>query len=495
MNKKPIILGIESSCDETAASILTENEQGLPVILSNIVSSQVDVHKEFGGVVPELAARSHIEKIDLITKKAINESGVKIQDIDAIASTAGPGLIVCLSVGLSFGKAMASSLDKPFIAVNHLEGHALSPKLNSNLNYPYLLLLISGGHTQFLSVKDLGNYKRLGTTIDDAVGEAFDKTAKLLGIAFPGGPQIEVYASKGDPNKYELPKPIFHKGGCNLSFAGLKTAVLKISKQIKTEQEKYDLAASFQKTVEEILLKKSKIAFEEFKKINNTKKNIFVVAGGVAANKNIRSVLENLCADEKFEAIFPPVNLCGDNAAMIAMVGLEKFKLKQFSKLDHPAKPRWPLDEDAIFSKRCRSKTIMQYWLMKSEPDVWSIDQQKKAGAKGAPWDGVRNYQAAKNLKGMKKGDLCFFYHSNIGKEIVGIIEVIKESFLDKTDESGRFVAVQVRFREKLVKSVTLEDIKKNKALSHLSLIKQSRLSVMPIDSKSWKIINKMSNI
>ena len=351
MDKKPIILGIESSCDETAASIITENAQGLPQILSNIVSSQVDVHKEFGGVVPELAARSHLEKIDLITKKAIDESRVKIQDIDAIASTAGPGLIVCLSIGLSFGKAMASSLDKPFIAVNHLEGHALSPKLNSNLNYPYLLLLISGGHTQFLCVKDLGNYKRLGTTIDDAVGEAFDKTAKLIGIEFPGGPQIEIYASKGNPKKYELPKPIFHKGGCNLSFAGLKTAVLKISKQIKTEQEKYDLAASFQKTIEEILYKKSKIAFEEFKKINNTEKNTFVVAGGVAANKNIRTVLENLCAEEKFEAIFPPINLCGDNAAMIAMVGLEKFKLKKFSDLDHPARPRWALDEDAVFLK------------------------------------------------------------------------------------------------------------------------------------------------
>jgi N6-L-threonylcarbamoyladenine synthase len=265
MNKKPIILGIESSCDETAASIITENEQGIPTILSNIISSQVEVHKEYGGVVPELAARSHIEKIDLITKKAIDESGIKMQDIDAIATTAGPGLIVCLSVGLSFGKAMASSLNKPFIAVNHLEGHALSPKLNSKLNYPYLLLLISGGHTQFLSVQGLGNYKRLGTTIDDAVGEAFDKTAKLLGIEFPGGPQIEVYAKKGDPNKYLLPKPIFHKGGCNLSFSGLKTAVLKISKQIKTNQEKYDLAASFQKTIEEILYKKSKIAFEEFK--------------------------------------------------------------------------------------------------------------------------------------------------------------------------------------------------------------------------------------
>ena len=351
MNKKPIILGIESSCDETAASIITENEQGMPTILSSIVSSQVNVHKDFGGVVPELAARSHMEKIDLITKKAINESGIRMEDIDAVASTAGPGLIVCLSVGLSFGKAIASSLNKPFIAVNHLEGHALSPKLNSELNYPYLLLLISGGHTQFLSVKGLGKYKRLGTTIDDAVGEAFDKTAKLLGIEFPGGPQIEVYAKKGDPKKYELPKPIFHKGGCNLSFAGLKTAVLKISKQIKTDQEKYNLAASFQKTIEEILYKKSKIAFNEFKKINKISQNKFVVAGGVAANKKIRETLTSLCKEESFEAIFPPINLCGDNAAMIAMVGLEKFKLNQFNKLDHPAKPRWPLDEDAAFLK------------------------------------------------------------------------------------------------------------------------------------------------
>ena len=351
MKKKPIILGIESSCDETAASIITENEQGLPTILSSIVSSQVDVHKEFGGVVPELAARSHMEKIDLIIKKAIDESGIRMEEIDAVAATAGPGLIVCLSVGLSFGKAMASSLNRPFIAVNHLEGHALSPKLNSELNYPYLLLLISGGHTQFLSVQGLGDYKQLGTTIDDAVGEAFDKTAKLLGIDFPGGPQIEIYAKKGNPKKYELPKPIFHRGGCNLSFAGLKTAVLKVSKQIKTQQEKYDLAASFQRTVEEILYKKSKIAFLEFKKMNGTNKNKFVVAGGVAANKKIRELLTNLCEEESFEAIFPPINLCGDNAAMIAMVGLEKFKLKKFSELNHPAKARWPLDEDAIFLK------------------------------------------------------------------------------------------------------------------------------------------------
>jgi N6-L-threonylcarbamoyladenine synthase len=351
MSKKPLILGIESSCDETAASLITENEQGNPVVLSNIISSQVDVHKKFGGVVPELAARSHMEKIDWIVQKAIDDSGRKIEEIDAVASTAGPGLIVCLSVGLSFGKAFASALEKPFIAVNHLEGHALSPKLNSSLNYPYLLLLISGGHSQFLNVQGLGNYKRLGTTIDDALGEAFDKTAKLLGIEFPGGPQIEVLAKKGDPNKYDLPKPIFNKGGCNLSFAGLKTAILRISKNIKTEQERFDLAASFQKTVEEILYKKTKIAFADFEKQNKVKKKVFVVAGGVAANQNIRSMLTNLCIEENYQSIFPPIELCGDNAAMIAMVGLEKFKLKQFNELDYPAKPRWPLDENAAFLK------------------------------------------------------------------------------------------------------------------------------------------------
>jgi N6-L-threonylcarbamoyladenine synthase len=351
MNKKPLILGIETSCDETAASLITENERGIPVILSNIVSSQVEVHKEFGGVVPELAARSHIEKIDFIVKKAIDDSGRKIHEIDAIASTAGPGLIVCLSVGLSFGKAFASSLKKPFIAVNHLEGHALSPKLNSKLNYPYLLLLISGGHSQFLSVQSFGKYKRLGTTIDDALGEAFDKTAKLLGEEFPGGPQIEKLASKGNPNKFQLPKPIFYKGGCNLSFAGLKTAILKIVQNIKTQQERYDLAASFQKTVEDILFKKTSVAFNEFEKQNILKEKIFVIAGGVAANKKIRSMLINLCKDKGYQSIFPPIELCGDNAAMIAMVGLEKFKLKKFNNLDYPVKPRWPLDEKAVFLK------------------------------------------------------------------------------------------------------------------------------------------------
>ncbi len=351
MSKKPLILGIETSCDETAASLITQNEQGIPIILSNIVSSQVDVHKKFGGVVPELAARAHLEKIDWIVQKAINDSGRKIEEIDAIASTAGPGLIVCLSVGLSFSKAFASSLNIPFIAVNHLEGHALSPKLNSEISYPYLLLLISGGHSQFLNVKGLSEYKRLGTTIDDALGEAFDKTAKLLGIQFPGGPQIEILAEKGDSNKYDLPKPIYNKGGCNLSFAGLKTAILKITKNIKTKQEKFDLAASFQKTVEEILKKKTKIAFREFEKQNKPDKKIFVIAGGVAANKKIRSMLINLSNEENYQSIFPPIELCGDNAAMIAMVGLEKFKLNKFDNLDYSVKPRWPLDENAAFLK------------------------------------------------------------------------------------------------------------------------------------------------
>ena len=351
MKKKITILGIETSCDETAVSIIQENTGDNPLILSNIVSSQVNVHKEYGGVVPELAARAHVEKIDLIAKKAIEESKIKIQDIDAIAATAGPGLVVCLSVGLNFGKTIAQSLKKPFIAINHLEGHALSPKLNSKINYPYLLLLISGGHSQFLSVEGLGKYKRLGTTIDDAVGEAFDKTAKLLGIEFPGGPMIEKFAQLGDENYYSLPKPILNRGGCNLSFAGLKTAVLKISKTIKSDQEKYNLASSFQKTIEDILCKKSEVAFKEFRKNKKNKKNIFVIAGGVASNKNIRKKLINLSLKENFDPIFPPINLCSDNAAMIAMVGLEKYKKGINNKLDFPVKPRWPLDEKAAFLK------------------------------------------------------------------------------------------------------------------------------------------------
>jgi len=350
MNKKITILGIESSCDETAVSIVQE-ENGKIKILSNIVSSQFDIHREFGGVVPELAARAHVEKIDLIAEKAISESKINIEDIDAVAATAGPGLIVCLTVGLNFGKTISASLSKPFIAVNHLEGHALSPKLNTNLKFPYLLLLISGGHTQYLSVENLGNYKRLGTTIDDALGEAFDKTAKIIGIEFPGGPKIEKYAKQGDGNRFNLPKPILNRGGCNLSFAGLKTAILRIQSEIKNEQDKFDLAASFQKTVEKILYEKTKIAFKMYLNQNKNFKKTFVVAGGVAANKGIKDKLTKLSEDNKFECIFPDISLCSDNAAMIALVGLEKYKKKLFDELNFKVNPRWQLDEKAQFLK------------------------------------------------------------------------------------------------------------------------------------------------
>ncbi len=351
MSKKKIILGIETSCDETAVSIIEEDKDEKIKILSNVVSSQFDIHKEFGGVVPELAARSHVEKIDLITKKALDESGVSLNDISAIASTSGPGLIVCLTVGLNFGKALSGILNIPFIGVNHLEGHALSPRLSENLDFPYLLLLISGGHTQYLSVNGLGKYKRLGTTIDDALGEAFDKTAKLLGIEFPGGPKLESFSKKGDAYKFKLPKPIINKGGCNLSFAGLKTAILRISSNIKSKQEKYDLAASFQKTIEDILEVKTKKAFDEFNKIKTKKNKIFVIAGGVAANKGIRKRLTKVCNNNDFKPIFPQPKLCGDNAAMIALVGLEKYKKRKFDNLDLPASPRLPLDEKAKFLK------------------------------------------------------------------------------------------------------------------------------------------------
>tara|TARA_B100000029_G_scaffold312072_1_gene304573 strand:- start:12 stop:1085 length:1074 start_codon:yes stop_codon:yes gene_type:complete len=351
MKKELTFLGIETSCDETAASIVREKSDGTGEILSNIISSQVDEHKEFGGVVPELAARAHVEKIEFIVKKAINESSFELKNIDGISATAGPGLIVCLTVGLNVGKAIAGSLKKPFVAVNHLEGHALSPKINNKIQFPYLLLLISGGHTQFLEVKGVNNYRRLGTTIDDALGEAFDKTAKLLGIEFPGGPRIEQWAKKGDKNYFKLPKPIIKRGGCNLSFAGLKTAVLRIAKEIKDQKEKYNLAASFQKTINEILFEKTKVAMEEFSKNKKIKEKNFVIAGGVAANLSIRENLIELAKEKRFSCIFPPIDLCGDNAAMIAWAGIERYKKNLLDNLEFPSKARWPLDNSAPFLK------------------------------------------------------------------------------------------------------------------------------------------------
>ena len=351
MKKKLTFLGIETSCDETAAAIVKENNNGTGEILSNVVSSQVEEHRKFGGVVPEVAARAHVEKIEFIVKKAIKESKLNLENLDGIAATAGPGLIVCLTVGLNTGKAIAGSLKKPFVAVNHLEGHALSPKINNKIEFPYLLLLISGGHTQFLEVNGINNYKRLGTTIDDALGEAFDKTAKLLGIEFPGGPKIEEWAKKGDENYFKLPKPILKTGGCNLSFAGLKTAVLRISKKLKNEKEKYHLAASFQKTINEILYEKTKVSMEEFLKNRKNKKNIFVIAGGVASNLSIRKNLTEVAKEKNFISIFPPINLCSDNAAMIAWAGIERYKINLTDSLEFPSKARWPLDSSAPFLK------------------------------------------------------------------------------------------------------------------------------------------------
>ena len=351
MKEKLTFLGIETSCDETAAAIVKEKSDGTAEILSNIVSSQIDEHKEFGGVVPELAARAHVEKIEFVVKKSIKESNLNFDDLSGVAATAGPGLIVCLTVGLNIGKAIAGSLNKPFIAVNHLEGHALSPKINKKIEFPYLLLLISGGHTQFLEVNGVNKYKRLGTTIDDALGEAFDKTAKLLGIEFPGGPIIEEWAKKGDGNYFKLPKPILKKGGCNLSFAGLKTAVLRTTKKIKNKKEKYHLAASFQKTINEILYEKTKIAMEEYLKDKKNITNTFVIAGGVASNLSIRKNLIKLAEKKNFISVFPPLNLCSDNAAMIAWAGIERYKINLIDNLEFPSKARWPLDDSAPFLK------------------------------------------------------------------------------------------------------------------------------------------------
>ena len=352
MREKITFLGIETSCDETAAAVIRENENGTADVLSNVVSSQINEHKEFGGVVPELAARAHLENIDYIINKSLKDSDITLNEIDGIAATAGPGLIVCLTVGLNIGKSIAAFANKPFIGVNHLEGHALSPGLENKIEFPYLLLLISGGHTQYLIVKDVNNYEQLGTTIDDALGEAFDKTAKMLKLGYPGGPNIEKFSKLGDKNYFKLPKPIINKAGCNLSFAGLKTAVLRESKKINEEEQlRYNLAASFQNTINKILYKKTKVAVEMFRE--KTKKENFqlIVAGGVAANKTIRKNLSTLSDEINFETIYPDLKFCGDNAAMIAWAGIQRFKKNMIDDVNMSAKSRWPLDKNAPYMK------------------------------------------------------------------------------------------------------------------------------------------------
>ena len=352
MTKKITFLGIETSCDETAAAVIRENDKGTADILSNIVSSQIEEHKKFGGVVPELAARAHLENIEYIIDTALKESKTSIDELDGVAATAGPGLIVCLTVGLNIGKSIAAFSNKPFIGVNHLEGHALSPGLEKKIKFPYLLLLISGGHTQFLIVKDVNQYEQLGTTIDDALGEAFDKTAKMLDLGYPGGPNVEKFSKLGDKNFFKLPEPIINKAGCNLSFAGLKTAVLRESKKINGENKlKYNLAASFQNTINKILYKKTKVAAQMFREKTKEKNFQLIVAGGVAANETIRKNLSTLSNEMNFKTIYPDLKFCGDNAAMIAWAGIQRFKKNMIDGVNVSAKSRWPLDENAPYMK------------------------------------------------------------------------------------------------------------------------------------------------
>ena len=299
-----------------------------------MVSSQIDEHKEFGGVVPELAARAHLENIEFIINKSLKDANISLNKIDGIAATAGPGLIVCLTVGLNIGKSIAAFSQKPFVGVNHLEGHALSPGLENKIEFPYLLLLISGGHTQYLIVKDVNNYEQLGTTIDDALGEAFDKTAKMLDLGYPGGAFVEKFSKLGDKEYFKLPEPIINKAGCNLSFAGLKTAVLRESKKINGEEKlKYNLAASFQNTINKILYKKTRFAIETFKEKTKKKKVQLIVAGGVAANKSIRDNLSNLAKQMNCKTIYPDLKFCGDNAAMIAWAGIKRFRKNLIDKI------------------------------------------------------------------------------------------------------------------------------------------------------------------
>ena len=347
-NKEPIILGIESSCDETAASVIRRQANGSIEILSSIIASQNEDHAPFGGVVPEIAARAHIQKLDTVIDQAMTKSKLGYDELSAIAATSGPGLIGGVIAGLLSAKGLAMSLDIPLIAVNHLEGHALSPRLSEACEFPYLLLLISGGHTQLLSVDGVGDYTRLGSTVDDAAGEAFDKTAKVMGLGFPGGPNVERVAKKGNPTAISLPRPFKGKDHADFSFAGLKTAVARAyDASDKSDKAKADICASFQHAVCDVLTERTAKAMSMFQKQNHNDPQRFVIAGGVAANKQIRTALDKLCAENNFSLIAPPLKFCTDNAAMIALAGAEHYVRGEFDDFDVKARPRWPLDATA----------------------------------------------------------------------------------------------------------------------------------------------------
>ena len=352
VQEKALILGIESSCDETAASVLRREVDGSIEILSSIIASQDKEHAPFGGVVPEIAARAHMQKLDHIIDRAVSDANVDYTDLSAIAATSGPGLIGGVIAGLMSAKGLAMSLEIPLIAVNHLEGHALSPRLAGECSFPYLLLLISGGHTQLLSVKGLGDYTRIGSTVDDAAGEAFDKSAKVMGLGFPGGPRVERTAEKGNSGAFKLPRPFKGKDHANFSFAGLKTAVARaFEASDKSAQAKADLCASFQEAVCDVFKDRTERAMHIFRKDvgpkGRSEPQRLVVAGGVAANKKIRSALDELCLAHDFTLLAPPLKFCTDNAAMIALAGAEHYALGNFDNMDVKARPRWPLDGDS----------------------------------------------------------------------------------------------------------------------------------------------------
>jgi N6-L-threonylcarbamoyladenine synthase len=346
---KPLtVLGIETSCDETAAAVV-RLEDGRPRVLSDVVLGQVAQHAPYKGVVPEIAARAHVEGLDGTIAAAMRDAGLSFSDLDGVAATAGPGLIGGVMVGLLAGKAIALAHDKPLIAVNHLEGHALSPRLaERGATFPYLLLLVSGGHCQFIAVLDVGVYRRFGSTIDDALGEAFDKLAKLLDLGFPGGPLVERMAQNVDSKRFSLPRPMLGRDGCDFSFAGLKTACVREVERLGalTEQDKADLCASFQAAVLDIIEDRTRNAMREFDPIWGAKGRL-VAAGGVAANQAIRGRLEALAGERDYDFIAPPLKWCTDNAAMIALAGAERLRLGFSDDLSFPARPRWPLDEEA----------------------------------------------------------------------------------------------------------------------------------------------------
>jgi tRNA N6-adenosine threonylcarbamoyltransferase len=344
-----LVLGIESSCDETAVSVVCRGGNGKVDVLSSLVASQNEAHAPYGGVVPEIAARAHMQKIESLIVDAVKSASIAWSDLDAVAATAGPGLIGGVITGLMAAKGLAVSLDVPLIGVNHLEGHALSPLLTQNCPFPYLLLLVSGGHTQLLSVDGIGDFTRLGSTVDDAAGETFDKTAKIMGLSFPGGPALERMAAFGNPNAISLPRPFMGKPHADFSFSGLKTATARAFDKLGNtcEQGKADLAASFQHAVSDVLCDRTDKAMDMFTKSHNRSGEApyrFVVAGGVAANRAIRAALESLCVNKSFALTAPPLKYCGDNGAMIALVGAEKLVLGQVDALSVKARPRWPLD-------------------------------------------------------------------------------------------------------------------------------------------------------